>query len=99
MFLLGTVVSGRRVGEVVVVERGRKILTGAGGGGEEGASTGLNVNPRLCSELGRGDGLWRTGERAWWGLGLDGEIEGGGVDEGPWVTYFVERNTFEWGEE
>ena len=101
--LLGTVVSGRRGGEVVVVDRGRKILTGAGGGGrgggEEGANTGLNVNPRLCSELGRGDRLWRTGERAWWGLGLDGEIEGGGVDEGPWVTYFVERNTFECGEE
>ena len=54
--LLGTVVSGRRGGVVVVVDLGRKILTGAGGGGgEEGANTGLNVNPRLCSELGRGD--------------------------------------------
>ena len=58
--LLGTVVSGRRGGDVVVVDRGRKILTGVGGGGgggggEEGANTGLNVNPRLCSELGRGD--------------------------------------------
>jgi len=50
--LRGTVVTGRRGGELVVVDRGRKILTGAGE--EEGGKTGLNVNPPR-SELGRGD--------------------------------------------
>ena len=54
----GIVVTRCRGGRgFVVVDRGRKILTGAGGGGggEEGAGRGLKVNPRLFSELGRGE--------------------------------------------
>ena len=55
----GCVVTRCRGGRgFVVVDRGRKILTGAGGGGgggEEGGGRGLKVNPRLFSELGRGD--------------------------------------------
>ena len=76
----------------MVEERGLKILTGAGAG-DAGVSSGRKVKLLLCGWLGRE--VWHTGVRAW--CAREGVGAGGGawVDEGAWVTYFVERNTFE----
>lgn len=83
-----------------VVERGRKIRTGAGGGG---GGEGVKVKLLFWSWL--GFDVIRFGVRAWFsltGVGLWGNWvveEGAAFTEGGWVTYLVERNTLEWGEE
>ena len=84
-------------GAEVVVERGLKIRTGAGGGVLSGVPSGWKVKLLLRSWL--GFEVWRRGLRAWFALGGVGAEGGDWVDEGAWVIYLVERNTLEWGEE